>query len=145
VAGDDVDIVFELLSPQRVHADAAQLEQVIVNLVANARDAMPDGGTVSIRTFPVSLPPGARADRLGLEPGEFVAIVVTDNGLGMDPETQAHVFEPFFTTKDREQGTGLGLAIAESTIRRFNGAIELQSSPQHGSRFRILLPIAPVG
>ena len=78
-------------------------------------------------------------------PGAYVMLAVSDTGVGMDKDTQAHVFEPFFTTKGREQGTGLGLAIADSTIRRFNGAIELQSSPQHGSRFRILLPITPVG
>jgi PAS domain S-box-containing protein len=144
VAGEGVQIVLELRGTPVVHADLSQLEQVIVNLVANARDAMPSGGLVSIRTYATTLNSGTVTERLGLPPGSYAVLVVADNGSGMDAETQSRVFDPFFTTKERERGTGLGLSIVDSVIRQSGGAIEVQSAPGR-SRFRILLPVAPVG
>ncbi|HXR12848.1 MAG TPA: PAS domain S-box protein [Gaiellaceae bacterium] len=140
VAGEGVAIGFELEPTPRVHADLGQLEQVLVNLVANARDAMPDGGLIGIGTYTTALQAGERADRLALSPGEYGVLAVSDTGHGMDAETKARVFEPFYTTKGRNHGTGLGLAIVDSVIRQNGGAIDLDSSPGEGTRFRILLP-----
>jgi len=140
VAGDGVEIDFQLEPTPLVHVDLGQLEQVLVNLVANARDAMPDGGLVGIGTYTTALQAGERADRLGLAPGEYAVLAVSDTGTGMDTETRPRVFEPFFTTKGRDRGTGLGLAIVDSVVRGGGGAIDLESSSGQGTRFRILLP-----
>ena len=140
VAGDDVEVDFELEPTPLVHADVGQLEQVLVNLVANARDAMPAGGLVAVGTYPTRMQPGEPATRLGLPPGDYVVLAVSDTGNGMDAETKARVFEPYFTTKGRNHGTGLGLAIVDSVVRGSGGAVELESSPGQGTRFRIFLP-----
>jgi signal transduction histidine kinase/ActR/RegA family two-component response regulator len=122
-----------------VHADRSQLEQVILNLGANARDAMPRGGLLTVETRSASPAEVARAGAV-LPPSAYVALVVTDTGAGMTPETLAHVFDPFFTTKDRKRGTGLGLSIVHGVIEKAEGHILVDSQLGHGSRFVILLP-----
>jgi PAS domain S-box-containing protein len=124
----------------RLTAERSQLEQVIMNLVLNARDAMPEGGRLSIRTanrtFAVDDP-----DRpSGLEPGEYVALSVVDTGVGMDEETRARAFEPFFTQKEPGAGTGLGLATVFGIARQSDGDVVLQSAPGQGSRVDVYLP-----
>jgi signal transduction histidine kinase len=117
--------------------DQAQLEQVMLNLATNARDAMPRGGRIALATAGVRLETG---DPSGLPAGDYVSIEVSDTGAGMTPETAARVFEPFFTTKDIGQGTGLGLASAFGVVQQANGRITVASQPGKGTCFRILLP-----
>jgi two-component system cell cycle sensor histidine kinase/response regulator CckA len=120
--------------PLVVLADPAQIDQVVVNLVVNARDAMPDGGTIRIAVR------GATAHSPGVS-GRVVAIEVTDDGSGMDEATKAHIFEPFFTTKG-ERGTGLGLAVVQGIVQRAGGAITCSSEPGAGATFRVEWPVA---
>jgi PAS domain S-box-containing protein len=127
VAGDLVEIDLDLRPTPVVYADAGQLEQVVVNLVANARDAMPGGGRLRI---------GTSTD------GAQAVVSVTDDGVGMDEETQSHVFEPFYTTKERDRGSGLGLSIVDSVVRQAGGTVELESAPGEGTRICISLPAA---
>jgi PAS domain S-box-containing protein len=135
VIGEDVELVIDLaLDLGRTVADPGQLEQVLVNLAVNARDAMPDGGRLTIQTSNAS--PGSLAGRAG----RAVRLSVTDTGMGMDPETQARIFEPFFTTKELGKGTGLGLAMAYGTVQQSGGQIEVNSAPGRGTTFEILLP-----
>jgi PAS domain S-box-containing protein len=145
VAGNGVQVDFDLCDTATVRADIGQLEQVLMNLVANARDAMPGGGRVSIRTAHVAVERGAESLRLEVPPGDYAAIIVSDTGRGMPPETQARAFDPFFTTKERGAGTGLGLSMVQGIVRQSGGAVDLTSVPGAGSTFRILLPIAAVG
>ncbi|MGH9501404.1 MAG: ATP-binding protein [Terriglobales bacterium] len=129
-----------VLDPQldRVKADPGQIEQIILNLVVNARDAMPNGGTLRIQTKNVekALPEGAAEG----SPGRCVLLEVTDTGTGMDQQTQAHIFEPFFTTKAVGKGTGLGLATIYGIVKQSNGCIEVQSTLGRGSSFQIFFP-----
>ncbi len=122
-----------------VEADRGQLETVLVNLAANARDAMPDGGTVLVATSAEDLDPRAAA-ALELEPGRHVVLAVADTGLGMTPEVMARIFEPFFTTKEVGQGTGLGLASVHGVVRQHGGAVGVDSAPGKGTTFRVWLP-----
>ena len=123
----------------RTVADANQLEQVLMNLAINARDAMPDGGTVVLTTGERHLA-AAEAEKLGVDAGRYVTLEVTDTGVGMDEETRSRAFEPFFTTKGPERGTGLGLAAVYGTIRETAGAVTLDSTPGRGTHVTIYLP-----
>jgi two-component system, cell cycle sensor histidine kinase and response regulator CckA len=123
-----------------VRADGPQLEQVLVNVVVNARDAMPSGGRLTIRTSNRTVADGAVLLPRPMPAGDYVEIVVTDTGVGMDAETLAHVFEPFYTTKPVGQGTGLGLAMCYGIIRQHHGVIWIDSAPGRGSSVYILLP-----
>ncbi len=122
----------------RVRADADQLGQVVMNLVVNARDAMPKGGTITLRTENAALDAAALRAQPGLSPGTYVRLCVEDTGEGMDAETMARMFEPFFTTKDK--GTGLGLATVYGIVRQSGGFIEADSRPGGGCVFRVHLP-----
>jgi CheY-like chemotaxis protein len=136
--GEDVRIVTRLAPALgRVRVDPAQIDQVLMNLAVNARDAMPQGGTLSLETANVASPAGALA-----APGDQVSLVVRDTGLGMDETTRAHLFEPFFTTKAGRGGTGLGLSMVYGIVRQSGGQIAVESEPGRGTCFRILLPRA---
>jgi len=123
-----------------VRADGPQLEQVLVNVVVNARDAMPTGGRLTIRTANRILADGTVVLPRPMPAGDYVEIVITDSGTGMDEETLAHVFEPFYTTKPVGQGTGLGLAMCYGIVRQHHGVIWIESSPGRGTTVFILLP-----
>ena len=122
-----------------VLVDVAGLQQVILNLVANARDAMPDGGRITISTEVARLPPEC-ADAASTEPGRHVLLSVRDTGVGMSPEVAQRVFEPFFTTKAEGQGTGLGLATVFGTVKQAGGSVLVESAPGAGTCFKVFLP-----
>jgi two-component system, cell cycle sensor histidine kinase and response regulator CckA len=126
--------------PIHVRADESAVSQVILNLVVNARDAMPDGGTATIELGIVRLQDPI-APRLGIPSGQYAGISVRDTGQGIPPEVQRHLFEPFFTTKAPEHGTGLGLSIVYGIVTGLGGAIEVQSEPGRGATFTIYLPL----
>lgn len=123
-------------------ADPSQLEQVLMNLVINARDAMPGGGTITVTTEELRVPPGAAPPAL---PGDFVRISVTDTGGGIAPEVMPHVFEPFFTTKPEGKGTGLGLATVHGIVSQHLGFVEVEPGYGHGATFRACFPVADAG
>jgi len=138
--GEDIDLVMipggEL---GLVKADPGQIEQVIMNLAVNARDAMPHGGNLVIETGNVSLDETYSRSHAGVEPGDYVMIAVSDTGMGMDTETQNHIFEPFFTTKG-PRGTGLGLSTVYGIVKQSGGYISVSSEPSKGATFRVYLP-----
>jgi signal transduction histidine kinase len=142
VIGEHIETVTRLAAPLgRVKADSSQLEQVLVNLVLNARDAMPAGGTITIETANVEVTPVRVAgEGLGVKPGPYVLLTITDTGTGMDQETRSHVFEPFFTTKAKGKGTGLGLATVYGIVDQSGGAIAIDTALGRGTTVRIYLP-----
>ncbi len=123
-----------------VKADSGEMEQVIINLALNARDAMPDGGVMHIETSNVEVDPVFAAENADMAPGPHVRLRVTDTGIGLDKQTAAHIFEPFFTTKPVGQGTGLGLSTVYGTVKRSGGGILVFSEPGRGATFEIYLP-----
>jgi PAS domain S-box-containing protein len=141
--GEDVELQCRLApEPLLVEADPSQLEQVLLNLAANARDAMPSGGRFVLTTERRRLDSARPGDMFEVEPGEYCRITVTDSGEGMDPETLAHLFEPFYTTKQVGRGTGLGLASVYGVIKQNRGYIWVESAPGEGAKFEIYLPWA---
>jgi PAS domain S-box-containing protein len=140
---EDIEMTVELGDgPDPITVDAGQIEQVVMNLVVNAVDAMPEGGTLRISTGrrPIQ---GPEASRWDLPTGTYASLEVVDSGHGMDEKTKAHIFEPFFTTKGLGRGTGLGLATVFGIVNQSEGAIEVHTAVGEGTRFQVLLPVSP--
>jgi two-component system cell cycle sensor histidine kinase/response regulator CckA len=139
--GEDTELKTNLAADlHTVKADAGQLEQILLNLAVNARDAMPHGGTFSISTSNVQLSQSFCQSRAEVKAGEFVLLTVNDTGIGMDDEVRTHLFEPFFTTKGMGKGTGLGLATVYGVVKQAGGVIDVDTQPGHGTSFKIYWP-----
>jgi two-component system, cell cycle sensor histidine kinase and response regulator CckA len=139
ILGESVTLKLELgVGPAMVRVDAVQLDQVLVNLLSNAKDALPGAGSVHVETHVVSLGSEGNLARAGCTPGAYVEIAVTDNGCGMSPETRERVFEPFFTTKPG--AAGLGLAVVYGVIKQHNGCVQVSSTAGRGATFKVYLP-----
>jgi PAS domain S-box-containing protein len=138
---EDIELttVFET-EPATVNADSSQIEQVVMNLIVNARDAMPGGGKIWLATRSLTLTTEDVKPMLLGRPGIFVCLSVTDTGTGMSKEVMQHLFEPFFTTKEKDRGTGLGLSVVYGIVEQHNGWIHVDSEPGHGAEFKIYLP-----
>jgi len=141
IIGEDIVFTINLYrEPLTIFADNSQLEQVIVNLATNARDAMPDGGSLSIKTEKFE-PNESIVNPISLDAGRYVQISVTDTGKGINSELKERIFEPFFTTKDMGKGTGLGLSIVYGIVKQHNGEITVYSEENEGTTFKIFLPL----
>ena len=141
VLGEDIELVTQPTPDLgTVHADPSSIEQVIMNLVVNARDAMPTGGKLTLETSNVMLDSDYARQHGGVSPGAYVMLAVSDTGCGMDRATQARVFEPFFTTKPKDKGTGLGLSTVFGIVQQAGGSVWVYSEVGHGSTFKVYLP-----
>jgi len=141
--GEDVELItVAAADPATIRTDPGQLEQVIMNIVVNARDAMPGGGKLLLETRNALVDASYSGQNVDLKPGSYVMLAISDTGMGMDQETVTHLFEPFFTTKAPGKGTGLGLATAYGIVKQSGGAISVYSEPGHGTTIRIYLPSA---
>ena len=139
--GENIELVTRLeQNVGRTRADAGQLEQVIMNLVVNGKDAMPNGGKITIQTANAELDDSYRREHTYIQPGPYIVLLVSDTGCGMDKETQSRIFEPFFTTKEKGKGTGLGLSTVYGIIKQSGGYVFAQSELGLGTTFRIYLP-----
>lgn len=145
--GEDIVELCTELSPQTgaIRADSGQIEQVIMNLAVNARDAMPKGGRLTIETRNVTIGDPPRQHPAVVKPGSYVLLAVRDTGHGMDADTQSHLFEPFFTTKEKGKGTGLGLSTVYGIVKQNGGSIVVESKPGQGATFKIYFPLVEQG
>lgn len=139
--GEQVDLVLKMAPDLgNVKADPAQVQQVLMNLVVNARDAMPGGGMLLISTLNATVTPEQARRHLEIRPGSFVQLAVTDEGHGIDEKIRGRIFDPFFTTKGPDKGTGLGLSTVYAIVKRSGGFLEVESAPRRGTTFRVFLP-----
>ncbi|MDF1577455.1 MAG: ATP-binding protein [Desulfobulbales bacterium] len=143
IISESIEFHLDLVDqPMTVMADAGMIEQVLMNLVTNARDALPAGGRLAIATSLAIVDEADVAADEDARPGRYARITVSDTGHGMDADTRARIFEPFFTTKGVGEGTGLGLAISHGIIQQHNGYIKVYSEPEQGTEFHIYLPVS---
>jgi two-component system, cell cycle sensor histidine kinase and response regulator CckA len=142
--GEDIDLAWEPgYNIGKVKMDPTQLDQIIANLVINSRDALAEGGKITIKTENITVDEAYCSDHLGAKPGDYLMISISDNGCGMGKEVVDHLFEPFFTTKGIGKGTGLGLAIVYGIVKQNEGYIHVDSQPGEGTTFRIYLKHVP--
>ncbi len=144
--GEDIELTMRLATDLwPIEIDPTRIEQVVINLAVNARDALPDGGKLTIETANVVLDEAFANRHLGVQPGEYVMLAVSDNGTGMDDEVKRHIFEPFFTTKERGKGSGLGLATVFGVVKQNRGYVRVHSKVGDGTVFEVYLPRAAAG